>query len=226
MFKERKHTTLIYGVPTVRIYQRALRKMWNWVQCCDIEVGWLGCADMCDDGNLLITDVFLPDQDCHSTTTELTPEGIADLGMKLMGEDDAANIPVDSPDYRANKLLFWGHSHINMGVSPSGQDDDQMRQFTERDWFIRGIFNKKGDAEFFIYYFKTGFIIKDASWEAVDDPNDESVKIAEKEVKDRVTRMGYTTYQRDYSKGGWQGQDWYDKGRGGKKKEVKRGGKK
>lgn len=203
MFKEKKeHNTLIYGIPKIRVYYRALQKMWRWVQACDIEVGWFGLADMCKDGNILISDVFLPRQECHAATTEINPEGLEELALQLMAEDDALGIPVESPDYRVNKLLFWGHSHVNMGVTGSPQDDEQMRHFAERDWYVRGIFNKKGEVEFQIYYFKTGFIIKDAAWESLDDPGDEGTKLAEQEVKDRVTRMGSS-----YLTGGTQ-QNW------------------
>jgi hypothetical protein len=56
-------------------------------------------------------------------------------------------------------------SHVRMGTSPSGQDDTQMEDFSKDvDWFIRGIFNKDGRAEFSIWFYKQGIAYNDVQW--------------------------------------------------------------
>ena len=66
-----------------------------------------------------------------------------------------------------------GHSHVNMGVGPSGQDDSMILEFKTRDFFIRGIFNKKGDIKMDIYDFKNNIKYLDVNPEFESDITDE-----------------------------------------------------
>lgn len=84
-----------------------------------------------------------------------------------------------------------------MGVSPSGQDDAQMEQFCkmyggDQDAWIRGILNKKGDAEFTVYFQcgKSWKPIKDVPWEIIPDVEDERHKFWKGIVDQRV--KGFT----------------------------------
>lgn len=59
------------------------------------------------------------------------------------------------PDEVFNDMLFHGHSHVNMGVTPSGTDDSVRRKFVtgipvpknegEDGFYIFMIFNKRGE---------------------------------------------------------------------------------
>ena len=43
-------------------------------------------------------------------------------------------------------MKLWGHSHVNMGVSASSQDDKQIKELkANTDFFIRVIMNKKDE---------------------------------------------------------------------------------
>jgi hypothetical protein len=87
-----------------------------------------------------------------------------------------------------SRLLFWGHSHVNMGTSPSGQDEAQMALFEsqELEFFIRGILNKNGRMEFAIFLYESGVKIVDAEW-AIYQPVDKSLRSAiEAEFKEKV----------------------------------------
>ena len=78
--------------------------------------------------------------------------------MELLAQPDGMDV--------WNNMKCWGHSHVNMGVFASGQDDTQMNVFKDagHDFFIRVIANKKGEMEFTFYNYATGIIYKDTPW--------------------------------------------------------------
>lgn len=216
MFIPHKFETKVRGVPTVRITQKAMDDQAHLVGIVDTEVGWLGTVELIrsKDGSVdfLIDEIFLPKQECHATTTELTPAGIADISMQILMEDKAKGIKHDDPKFRLPRLLFWGHSHVNMGVSPSGQDDAQILKFRENgaSHFIRGIFNKRGEAQFTAYFFDNGFEILDCPWEVVVSADDTRRKFWQDRVGESVRTLGYTGgYQTGYTGRGFQG-GWQD----------------
>jgi hypothetical protein len=62
---------------------------------------------------------------------------------------------MEQPDEIFNNLRFQGHSHVNMGVSPSGVDqawyDSILKQLTNQDYYIFLILNKRGDVTISLY---------------------------------------------------------------------------
>jgi hypothetical protein len=131
--------------PEIIIMPAALEKMWHYVNIADKEVGWLGTATRFGK-NFLIEDVYLLRQRVHSTTTIITPEGMGEFAMELLENNPDA-------DKIINNIRFWGHSHVYMDTSPSGQDEFQMECFRKMNgpFMIRGIFNKKGKISFTIF---------------------------------------------------------------------------
>lgn len=138
-------------VPKVYIYDEALNKMNEYIEQCKLEIGWLGCAKRVDN-NFLITDVFLFKQEVHSATTEITTEGLSEFAMELMESNEDEGLEI------WNNMRVWGHSHVDMATSPSGQDEKQIEVFMENDndFFIRLIGNKQGHLRIDVYDFKTG----------------------------------------------------------------------
>ena len=143
--------------PVIIIEKNALAKMKVYIDECADEIGWLGTATK-EEGFYHITDVFLFEQEVHSTTTEITPEGLGDFGEKLLQQENGMEI--------WNSMKVWGHSHVNMSVSPSGQDNSQMEVFADNghDFSIRIIGNKKGDMAVDLYDYETGVIYKNIMW--------------------------------------------------------------
>ena len=89
-----------------------------------------------------------------------------------------------------------------MGVSPSGQDDTQILQFRDNGapHFIRGIFNKRGEAQFTAYFFDNGFEVLDCPWEVVTSADDTRRKFWQDRVGESVRTLGYTGgYQSGYA---------------------------
>ena len=113
-----------------------------YVQLSNKEIGWLGEAYKNEQSNYIyIKDVMLFKQEVHMTTCEITPEGLSDFAEELLQLKNGMDI--------WNNLTVWGHSHVNMGVSPSSQDHDQMKVFKDggHKWFLRIIANKSGELE-------------------------------------------------------------------------------
>ena len=145
--------------PKVLVSTSALERMWHIVDLSAHEVGWLGTVRRMGP-NFLIEEVFLFEQEVSATTTEISPDGLAAVATEIISSrEDGMEV--------VNALRFWGHSHVHMAVSPSAQDEAQMSLFRENgcDFYIRGIFNKKGEVRFDIFLFSAGLVIRQAEWE-------------------------------------------------------------
>ncbi len=130
-----------------RLYfmKKAYDKMRLYVELCEDEIGWLGYVEKLKDGQgYMVTDVFLLDQEVHATTTELSPTAIIDFYNSLDEEGREKFL---------NSCKLWGHSHVNMAPSPSGQDDAQGLELSKDvdDFYIRLITNKKGEYNITFY---------------------------------------------------------------------------
>lgn len=168
--------------PKVLIALEALKTMWLLTELVDDEVGWLGTCEY-DGQQFRIGEIFIPKQLVGPVNTTLTPQGLADMTMDLIGQRENATDII-------NSIRFWGHSHVRMETSPSRQDMEQMQAFLENgsDFFLRAIVNKHGKMEFTAYLLDEGLIIYDVPWD-VDDPSDVSLRqrIAS-EIKNKVRK--------------------------------------
>lgn len=171
-------------VPTIYILPRVLNDMYLILDEGDTEISWLGLVDSIG-SDFLITEIFMPKQKCHSTETEMTEEGISEIGEQLLARPKGTEL--------VNKLRFWGHSHPNMGVEPSGQDETQLDRFKDNDcdYFIRGIFNTSGKGKFTYFDYRHGIKIIDVPWAAYMITDHTRRKIVKEEIKAKVTRGGY-----------------------------------
>lgn len=149
--------------PWVIITPKAYQQMLLYVEIADKEVGWMGAVSRLENNCFLIEETFLLEQEVSAVETELSVEGCSKLADELLlrGEEGFELI---------NKMRFWGHSHVRMGTSPSGTDESTMLRFRDEnlDWYVRGIFNKHGRAEFSVYFFDIGFAVCDVDWCVID----------------------------------------------------------
>ena len=195
--------------PKISINLNAMNKMKEYVRQSDLEIGWLGTSRRV--GNIFyIDDVFLFKQEVHATTTEITTEGLNEFAIEMLCEKNGIEI--------WNNMKMWGHSHVNMPTTPSGQDDKQIEVFAENaeDFFIRIIANKSGDFRIDLYDFTTGVIYEKLPYEinygadteiieslyrkiaeieemicARIDPNEELINSIKSEIGDKVTKKTY-----------------------------------
>lgn len=207
MFKERanavtKITALIQ--PLVVINPLALEKMMYYVNHCEKEIGWLGTVERFDNEIFYVTDVFLFKQEVHSATCEITPEGLSDFATELLSKENGVDV--------WNNLKLWGHSHVNMSVSPSAQDNSQMKTFGEHnEWFLRLIANKSGEMEFTLYDFKSNLIFENVRWIEYKDKNKELEEQIKAEIKEKVTEKSYTVnYGYGYNYANYRNKPWWE----------------
>ncbi len=189
----RSEVVLTSGLPRVLLTRQAYNDMFILVDELSKEVGWIGSVEKLG-RDYLIKEVFLLDQESHTTTCEITADGLSEWASEVLSSrEDGMEV--------VNGLRFWGHSHVNMGTSPSAQDDTQMSIFSEScdDFFIRGILNKAGRMEFTLYLYELGVEIQDCQW-AIHEPADNSRREKwQAEIAAKVRERIYHVPVRDYS---------------------------
>lgn len=142
--------------PTVYITYQALTKMHQYTQNCDKEIGWLGSAVKNEDGSYLIEDMYLIKQKVTGATTELEEDAI----IEFMN-----NIRKNEGIEAMSKIRVWGHSHVNMEVFASSQDNETFKEYySDCNFFIRIIVNKKGKMKLDIADNETGLIYENIPW--------------------------------------------------------------
>lgn len=144
----------------IQITPYALEKMRTLVGRCRYEIGWLGTVIEC--GNTaVIDDIYLFEQKVTAASAEIDDRMLAEFATDMINRTDIDGVEI------MNRMCFWGHSHVNMGVSPSGQDDRQMELFASsgHPYMIRGIANKHGEMKFDIFHYDRGLALIDVPWQ-------------------------------------------------------------
>lgn len=178
-------TALNYVKPKVKVHYEAYLKMLAYIRECSTEIGWLGTVKV-EGNDIVITDVFLFEQQASAVTCEITSEALAKFGNEVFEKYDTEK----AMDI-VNNLRLWGHSHVNMGVFASGQDDTQLNDFSSSgyDYFLRVIGNKKGEFEYTLAHYSKGIKIVGLDWEVMLPNADSLNALVKQEVKDKVKPM-------------------------------------
>ena len=118
---------------TVSLSIEAYKKMIALVTDFADEVAWHGTVSRLSDREFIVEDVFVYPQEVTGSSVQTDQNEYT----KWLYELD---------DEVFNKIRMHGHSHVNMGVSPSGIDDKHRQQILdqmEQDMFyVFMIFNK------------------------------------------------------------------------------------
>lgn len=183
--------------PTISFTREAWVKQCYLVDTCQKEVGWFALVDHDAEANsFTITEIVIPKQEVTAAETDIGKEDLADAAMELIeaGKD-------------TGKMYAWFHSHVNMGVTPSTQDEFQVEDFLEDladqpevPAFIRGIQNKKGDLKLDIYYIQHGIAYQNLDFSVIHDDDPAWYEEIDVLVKERVTERTYQQYN-NYSTG-------------------------
>lgn len=146
--------------------QNAWKKMQALISEFDKEVAWHGVAHRGEDESkdeYIITDILVYPQEVTSATVT-TDQGKYE--MWLMSHDDDV----------FNNIRMQGHSHVNMGVLPSGVDnelyDRLLEQLDDTMFYIFMIWNKKNDKTVKIYDLKKN-VLFDTDDVTIEQMNDE-----------------------------------------------------
>jgi hypothetical protein len=143
------------------------------------ELNFYGVVDRI--GHLfLVSKIYLPKQVCGPVTTE------ADT-CDLQGLIDEAGADAD-------RLQFWGHSHVDMQVSPSHVDLAQWDEYSRNspDYFIGAIFNKRGEARTDVYLRNEGVVVRDTLWALEKPDHTERDKRWRAEIDAKVSQPAHT----------------------------------
>ena len=185
--------------PSIYFTREAWVKQCYLVAKCPMEVGWFALVDYNEtDNSFTITELVIPCQEVTMAETDIGKEDLADAAMELIenGKD-------------TSKMYAWFHSHVNMGVSPSAQDEYQVEDFLEDladqpevPAFIRGIQNKAGDLKLDVYYIQHGVAYQNLDFSVIHDDDPQWLTDIEGEITTKVTAK---TYQQQYQQYGGAG---------------------
>jgi hypothetical protein len=174
--------------PVINFTREAWVKQCYLVEKSSKEVGWFAMVDYDEQSNeFTITEIVIPKQEVNMIETDIGKEDLADAALELIqqGKD-------------TSKLYAWFHSHVNMGVSPSGQDEYQVEDFLEDlvdhpsvPAFIRGIQNKKGDLKLDVYYMHHGIVHQNVDFYVIHDDDPQWYKDIDAEIAAKVKEQTF-----------------------------------
>ena len=119
--------------PTVYITTEAYLKMRKLVDEVSTEIGWYGTVTKCPglDNVFVIEDILVYPQKVTGVTCEQDDDKMFEFEISLTTD-------------QVNHKRFQGHSHVNMGVTPSGVDEQFYQDLLTQvnDYFIITVTNK------------------------------------------------------------------------------------
>lgn len=164
------------------------------------EVAWHGVAQRVegDESAYIISDILVYPQTVTGSTVEMDTGEYA----KWLQHGD------ERGDERFDYLKMQGHSHVNMGVTPSGVDlhhqEEILRQLGDKSFYIFMIYNKsfKHDIKIYDMALNTMFDDSDITVKIIDavEGVDDFLESAKDLVKDRVVVTAKTTHHGDKTK--------------------------
>ena len=181
-------------------------KMKSLVDVFETEVGWHGLARRGDDetkDEYIVYDIMVYPQEVTGST--VTTDQKAYTYWLYQQDDDIFN-----------SMKFHGHSHVRMGVSPSGVDNDHqsgiLDQLTDEMFYIFNIWNKRGEYNAKIYDLKKNILFETSDIVikiyGCDYDYDEFIKESKELVKTKTYTYGAggTGYSGSYQNNNQTGQ--------------------
>ena len=178
---------------TVYFTAIAWLKMQTLIREFDKEVAWHGVAFRGDDptkDEYKITDILVYPQEVTGVTVTTDQQKYQTW---LMEHDDDV----------FNNIRMQGHSHVNMGTSPSGTDNSLyeriLDQMEDSMFYIFLIYNKRGEKTYKIYdlekniLFETADVTVKILWDGVD--MDAFLADAKAKVQNRTYTQPATGFQ-------------------------------
>lgn len=149
--------------PVVYFTADALNTIEYVVDACPYEIAWLGLVDTLendeDEGEAyLIHRIYIPEQRVTGATVDVEPDAMLKLYEEIIedGQD---------PD----TLRYHGHSHVKMGIHPSGTDQEHIADFLEHaSLFIREIRNKQRANRIDVFDKRNGVVHNMVQWANYD----------------------------------------------------------
>ena len=146
--------------PTIYITTQAYTKMRMLVDKTTTEIGWYGTVTKVPGltGVYIIEDIIVYPQKVTGATCEQLDDKMFEFEMSLTTD-------------QVNHKRFHGHSHVNMGTTPSGVDEqfyhDILTQVT--DFFIVTVTNKRNEYTTRFYDMEHNILFTDVPISVIDD---------------------------------------------------------
>ncbi len=174
-YKDIEEKVSVLFTPTA--YSKMLHLLMEW----DSEIAWHGVGERLDVTTFLISDILVYPQTVTGSTVEMDTEEYANWIIQ--------NIE----DERFNNIIMQGHSHVNMGVSPSSVDTEHqeqiLQQLTNDMFYIFMIWNKKLDRNIKIYDLANNVLYENdeiaCNIQSIDGDMDSFLSEAKAQVKKR-----------------------------------------
>ena len=174
------------GNATVWLTPEAYKKIVALVTEFKDEVGWHGTVSRSGNDEFVIEDIFVYPQEVTGSTVNTDQSAYTKWLYKL--DDDIFN-----------KIRMQGHSHVNMGVSPSGVDDKHRQQILDQleidMFYIFMIWNKSLSIHTLIYDMARNILYEDKDVKVMllgGDGMDEFLA----DAKEKVKKSGYKKSER------------------------------
>jgi len=167
----------------IQMTVEAIQKLWTWTDLAKGEFSALGIVDEVIDpdtgtlSTLRVTDFYLVKQICSDMETELYPFSVSELMMNL----EARGLP-------SGKLRCWVHSHGDMGVFWSGQDNETIEGLSNDAWLLSLVVNRKRQAMMRLdMFYPTHLYVQDIVWEICYPQDGVFTEQCLKEFREKVT---------------------------------------
>ena len=177
--------------PFVHFSRNASEKIKYIVDETPTEVGWIGLVEHIGE-MLFIVDICLAEQEVSGTECTISEEGMAAAQEKLFDNNTA------NPEAY---IGYWGHSHVNMGVTPSETDIVTAMQHYDKNnphIFVATIHNKKGEIRSDIYDFDTCIIYDDVSYSVDPILDYQTTKELDDDLEEFLSKKVYTPVRPAY----------------------------
>lgn len=171
--------------------EKAWHKMWALVDEFSSEVAWHGVCKR---------------EELEEGATEIAAYRIEDIlvypqtvsGATASSDDEKYPMWLMShPDEVFNHIRFQGHSHVNMGVTPSTVDttfyNELLGQLKDGDFYVFAIYNKKRDKTIKIYDYGMNLMFETADVNVYIEKEPDGLERFIDEAKSMVTEVKYTT---------------------------------
>lgn len=137
---------------TLTFTELAWLKMHALIRDFDTEIAWNGIAYRGENDDYIVKDIVVFPQFVTGVTVERNKE-----------EYLKWNMSIDDETFR--NLRMHGHSHVNMGVSPSATDtafynDEILTELSDGDFYIFVIWNKKNERTIKIYDYEKNILFE------------------------------------------------------------------
>lgn len=191
---------------TVFFTDIAWLKMQALIQEFDKEVAWHGVAKRGDDeakDEYYITDILVYPQTVSGASVE----------MDVSKYDEWIRDNIE--DERFFNIGMQGHSHVNMGTTPSGVDlahqEEILKQLTDDMFYIFMIWNKSGSSNVKIYDLKKNVLFETKDVDVMVMEDGYGIDAFLEEAKDMVQEKKYAATS-SYSSNNYYGSSYYVSG--------------